>query len=524
MNPAAELPHDIEALKLLVLEHRQKLVERDERIRRLEHDNQVLFKMAFGRSTERRTPNPPDNPLQENLFVQEIAAEAARLAKEHGVDVSVEVPRERKKGKKGRRKTFPDHLPVIRTICDLPPDQRQCGCGGELREFSEEVSRELERIETTIVHEIVRRKYACGQCNENVVTAPWRGKVIERGLLGPGFLAHVITERFGNHLPYYRLEGKYKSEGLDLSRSVLCESMARCGELLEPIAEALRREVMESPVIHTDDTPVVIAKSRNGGPQKGRVWVYRSPKDRIWYDFTDSRKRDGPARVFSDYQGYIQADAYAGYDQLYLPGGAIEVGCWAHVRRKFVDAEVTDSELSKEAVDRIRTLFLIEQEAESLSPEARHVLRQEKSKPLVEAFEAWMNEAETKVLPKGPLSKGIGYAKNQWTALTRYLEDGRLSISNNAAERALRPFAIGRKNWLFFERETGGRTASILMSLLMTAKEAGIDPRDYFKDVLLRISTCSDVKSLTPHGWKERWEPEVKASRFEVLEKLSGKA
>jgi hypothetical protein len=346
--------------------------------------------------------------------------------------------------------------------------------------------------------------------------------VIEKGLLGPGFLAHVITERFGQHMPYHRLEKKYESEGFALSRSILCTSMARCAELLEPIAEELKREVRGSPVIHTDDTPVVVAESSDGGPRKGRVWVYLNSEGRHWYDFTESRKRDGPARVLGDYLGFVQADAYQGYDQLYLPGGAIEVACWAHVRRKFVDAEATDPELAKAAVDRIRNLFLIEAEADrqGLGPEAKRALRQEKAAPLVEEFRAWMEEAALSVLPKGPLGGAIRYARNQWRALTRYLEDGRLSISNNAAERALRPIAVGRKNWLFFQRVGGGKTASIIMSILMTAKAAGIEPREYFRDVLLRISTCSDVRSLTPHGWKERWEPEVKAHRQEILDAL----
>jgi hypothetical protein len=346
--------------------------------------------------------------------------------------------------------------------------------------------------------------------------------VIEKGLLGPGFLAHVIVERFGNHMPYYRLEGKYASEGLDLSRSVLCGSMARVAELLEPIADELRRQVVASPVVHTDDTPVVIAQTAEGGPQKGRVWIYLNREGRHWYDFTRTRKRDGPARVLGEYEGYIQADAYKGYDQLYLPGGATEVGCWSHVRRKFVEAEATDGAIATAAVDRIRALFLIEREADEkgLSAEARQRLRQEKAAPRVQEFRAWMDDAELQVLPRSPIAKAIGYARNQWGALTRYLEDGRLSISNNAAERALRPFAIGRKNWLFFQREGGGKTAAVLMSLLMTAKAAGVNPRDYFRDVLLRISTCSDVKSLTPHGWKERWEPEVTARRQQILESL----
>lgn len=524
MDLTHDLPHDIEQLKALVLTQREQIVLLEQDKRRLEHEYRTLFKIAFGRSSEKRPVQFTASSLQECLFAQEIMAEATRLATEHASEVTVDVTQTPRRAprKRGRRKTFPPHLPVVRTICELPAEELQCACGGKLEAFSEEVSRELERVETAVVHEIVRKKYACRCCQETVKTAPWRGRVIEKGLLGPGFLAHVISERFGQHMPYHRLEKKYESEGFALSRSILCTSMARCAELLEPIAEQIKREVMGSPVIHTDDTPVVIAESSEGGPRKARVWTYLNAEGRHWYDFTESRKRDGPARVLGDYRGFVQADAYQGYDQLYLPGGAIEVACWAHVRRKFVDAEATDPESSRAAVDRIRKLFLIEAEADrqQLAPEARRALRQEKAAPLVEEFRVWMDQAALTVLPKGPLGRAIGYARNQWRALTRYLDDGRLAISNNAAERALRPFAIGRKNWLFFQRAGGGRTASIIMSILMTAKAAGIEPREYFRDVLLRISTCSDVRSLTPHGWKERWEPEVKARRQEILDLL----
>ncbi|MBI3449250.1 MAG: IS66 family transposase, partial [Acidobacteria bacterium] len=307
-----------------------------------------------------------------------------------------------------------------------------------------------------------------------------------------------------NHLPYYRLESQYHSEGLDLSRSVLCESMARCAELLEPIADQIKKEILVSPVVNTDDTPVTLAQSTQGGSRQARVWAYLNQHGRHWYDFTESRKRDGPARVFAEFTGFIQADAYPGYDQLYLPGGATEVGCWFHARRGFIKAETTDPVLSKEAIDRIRVLFKIDEAAASLSPEDRARFRQEKAAPLLEEFHAWLELTRTKVLPKGPMGQAITYALNQWVALTEYVKDGRLEMTNNAAERAVKPFAIGRKNWLFFQSEGGGRTASILMSLLMTAKAAGVHLGDYFKDVLLRISEPgTDVKSLTPHGWKE---------------------
>jgi transposase len=523
MAASLELPRDSESLQALVLTHLETIQRQSEEIARLEHNNQVLTKLIFGKRSEKRAPQP-DNAAQEHLFVQQIAAEAARLAERHGVAASVQVAAHTRR-KKGRRSEFPEHLPVVRTVSELKEEDRTCACGGKLQEFGEEVSRELERVETSVVHEMVRKKYACTKCREGVVTAPWRGKVIEKGLLGPGFLSHLIVERFGNHMPYYRLEGKYRSEGLELSRSVLCESMARCAELLEPVASQLRREILQSPIINTDDTPVTLARSEQGGSRQARVWVYLNQQGRHWYEFTESRKRDGPARVFKDFTGYIQADAYSGYDRLFLPGGATEVGCWFHARRGFIKAEATEPELSREAIDRIRALFQIEQAAAPLCAEDRLRLRQESAAPLLEELHAWLELTATKVLPKGPMGQAITYVLNQWVALTEYLKDGRLEMTNNAAERGVKPFAIGRKNWLFFQREGGGKTASILMSLLMTARAAGVNLSDYFKDVLLRISEPgTDVTDLTPHGWKERFEPEVTARRHEILKKLVGAA
>ena len=523
MEPTPQLPHDIESLRALVVTHLQTIGHQSETIARLEHNNQVLTKMIFGKKSEKRPP-VGQAALQANLFFQELAAQASRLAEQHGVAATVQVAAHTRE-KKGRRSTFPEHLPVVRTVSELKPDDRTCGCGGELTEFAEEVSRELERVETTVIHEMARKKYACSSCKQGVVTAPWRGKVIDRGMLGPGFLSHVIVERFGNHLPYFRLEGQYRAEGLDLSRSVLCESMARCAELLEPIAEQLRKEILAEPVVNTDDTPVTLAQSSAGGSRQARVWAYLDQKGRHWYEFTESRKRDGPARVFADFTGYIQADAYSGYDRLFLPGGATEVGCWFHARRGFIKAETTDPDLSKEAIDRIRALFKIDEAAAELSDEDRALFRRQHAGPLLEQLRAWLDLTQTKVLPKSPMGQAITYAQNQWVALTRYLNDGRLEMTNNVAERAVKPFAIGRKNWLFFQREGGGKTASILMSLLMTARAADVHLGDYFKDVLLRISEPgTDVKSLTPHGWKERFEPEVAARRHEILSKLVGAA
>jgi hypothetical protein len=359
-----------------------------------------------------------------------------------------------------------------------------------------------------------------------VKIAPAPPRVIDKGILGVGFLAHVLNERFGNHQPYHRLEKKYASEGLDLSRVVLCQSALRCAEILEPIWDQMKQDVLASNVVHTDETPVNLQKSAQGGPRKARVWVYLDKENRHVYDFTESRSRDGPDRFFADYQGYIQADAAATFDQLFDPGRAKEVACWAHARRYFIKAEDSEKELSKQAVEQIRELFLIEREASEagLDADQRRALRQEHALPRLKKLRAWIDLTQTQVLPKSPMGRALHYCINQWEALERYVEDGRLSIDNNAAERALRAVAVGRKNWVIVGSDRGGRTAAVLYSLVMTCKAIGVQPVTYLRDVLLRINQCSDVKKLTPHGWKEHFAREVEERRDRVLDRLMGRS
>lgn len=513
----------------------EQLAARDERIASLECHVRQLRKICFGRSSERRScsaESAPRDAHQGWLFALEIAEAAQQAAEEADTKVTVDLTRPpkdpKKQGRKRprRKRKFPPDAPVVTTRVELPEEDRVCSCGSELHEIGVESSRELERIELTVIHQIDRVKYACRNCQEGVHSAKYRGKVIEKGILGPGFLAHVITEHCGNHLPFYRLEKKYASEGLDLSRSVLQSSTARCAEILKPISEELLRQVLTSDVIYTDDTPVTIAVTEENRPKQGRVWIYLDRYGAHWYDFTDSRKRDGPLRVIGDFEGYVHADAYSGYDRLYLPGKAVEVGCWSHLRRKFVEAETSEPELAKAAIDQIRKLFLLERVAKEkkLDAEATRRFREENARPILDAFEVWLNLAETQSLPRGPLAKAITYARNQRVALWRFLDDGRLELSNNAAERALRPFAVGRKNWLFFQRKSGGVSATILMSLLMTCKAAGVNPREYFRDVLVRISNESDVKKLTPHEWKRHFEPEIRKRRERVLDQILGRS
>ena len=281
----------------------KKLAEHErtsrERISELEHQIDVLTRIAFGRSSEKRKPTgiPTGNPNQQHLFLTDILADAERVAEETGVVGHLNItPSKPRKGKKnGRRATFPDCLPVVEAVFELPEEQQRCSCGGKLHRIGFEETKELERIEVTIVLKKKRAKYACRSCSDGVTVASGPARVIDKGLLGVGFLANIITERFVSHMPYYRLEKKYQSEGLDLSRSVLERSVARCAELLEPLHTALREKVLSEDILFTDDTTVTLVNPRaQGGSSTGRIWIYLDKQGNHFYDFTETRAATGP--------------------------------------------------------------------------------------------------------------------------------------------------------------------------------------------------------------------------------------
>jgi transposase len=525
------LPKDVDGLKALVASlaeaHQREIDARDLRIQQLERENRLLRRELFAPKSERRPHGGVELSLgQMALLFPELLEAAERLADERGVSGSVELSKLGSARVPKRRKQFPAHLPVMRTTYELPEVERVCSCGATMERMGENVTKELERLEISVVHEIARTKYACKVCQCGVRIAPGPDRVIDKGILGVGFLAHLLVERFGRHMPYNRLEAKYASEGFDLSRSVLCSSAVRCAEILEPIARQILADALASGVVQTDDTPVTIQQDGGRGSRIGRTWVYRGLGGEVYFDVTENRSRDGPSAVLKGFRGYLQADAYAVYDAFFRGGDIVEVGCWAHARRYFVQAEATEPALAKVALARIAELYAIERHLreKGCGPEEIRKVRMAESRPRLRQLLDWMEVTLPTLLPRGEMAKAIDYALANWTALCRFCEDGRLFIDNNPAERALRSVAVGRKNWLFYGNERGGQAAATMYSLIATCKEHGVDPRMYLRDVLLRIAKVSDVRDLTPYGWKARWQKVVEDHRASILERLALRA
>ena len=414
--------------------------------------------------------------------------------------------RRKKKGRRNGRAPLPKDLPRKRVEYHPDPEDLVCSCcRGEKDRIGEEVTEELEYVPASMfVFEHVRVKYACRACEEGVVLGDLPPRPIEKGRPGPGLLAHVVTSKYGDHLPLNRLEGIFGRHGVSIARSTMCDWVRDVASLLSPIVSEMRRGLLRTDLLQTDDTPIRVQTGERK-TKKGHIWAYLSPeRGEVVYEFTLSRARDGPERFLTGFRGYMQADAYSGYDRIFARGEVTEVGCWAHARRKFYEALDTSPEEASAVLAGIRRLYAIEKKAKALEPKAVAELRREKSLPILEAIREYIDAEADRALPQSPLAQAITYARNQWAALTRYVEDGRLPIDNNAVERALRKIAVGRKNWLFAGSPAGGGRAATLYSLVESCRMQGIDPFAYLRDVLDRISTLpvSRIAELTPRGWK----------------------
>jgi len=466
------LPKDPAALRQMVVGLLEDLDARQRELQRVQHLLEQMLRHRYGQKRERVDEN------QLFLFAAEIVnsgkdadAESGEQDTPAAKEQESKAPRRKRKGH--GRKPLPKSLERRRVVYDLGKDERQCPqCQGELKQIGEEVSERLEYVPASFhVIQEACQKYACGHgCTVLTATKPMQP--IEKGLPGPGLLAQVAVSKYGDHLPLYRQEGIYQRHGVELSRKTMCGWMGECAELVTPLYELMKQEVLSSKVVQTDDTPVNVLDPQLPRTRTGRIWTYVGDQAHPYtvYDYTSNRSRAGPEAFLKQFRGFLQADAYSGYDAFFNDPerGMTEVGCWAHTRRKFYEAQSSDVMRSTVILAYIGLLYKVEREARDrdLNATERRALRQANSKPILDDIKAYLEAEREKVLPKSPIGQAISYALSNWEALIRYCEDGDLEIDNNRSERSIRGTALGRKNWMFFGSDNGGRTAAVLNSLV----------------------------------------------------------
>lgn len=423
---------------------------------------------------------------------------------------------------KPKRRPVPEHIP--RREIELTVGDKPCaGCGGTLRRLGEDVTEELEYVPGRfVVNRIVRPRFACSGC-EAFTQAALPSRPIERGRPGPGLLAHVLVSKYADHLPLYRQSQIFERDGIDLDRSTLAEWIGKSTALLEPLADAIGRHVRAGQALFADDTPIRMLAPGTGKTQTARLWAYARDErpwgsavpPAAWYRFSPDRRGQHPKDHLGGFEGWMHADGYAGFNELYTSGDIREVACMAHIRRKFVDVhKAQGSAIAEEAIKRIAALYAIEKEARGSPPDQRQTLRESKARPLFDDLTVWLDAQLPSISGKSPLAAAIRYALTRLPRLRPYLDHGHLEIDNNAAERAIRGIALGRKNYLFVGSQAGGKAAAIAYTLIETAKLNGVDPQDWLTSILARIPDhkVTRINELLPwHYQKQSFELDAAA-------------
>ncbi len=524
------LPNDIETLKAMLLAERatRLVMEAEAKARTLliEQMKFIIAKLRherFGQSSERGALLEQLELQLADLEEDASEAEAQAQAAAQAAAASAKIKVESFERLRPARRPLPAHLPRERVVHPAP-SACPC-CGGALHKLGEDVTETLELIPRqwkVIQH--VREKFSCRSC-EAITQPPAPSHPIARGRAGPGLLAHILFAKYGLHLPLNRQSNTYAREGVELDVSTLADWVGAAAATLMPLILLIRAHVFAAERIHADDTTVpVLAK---GKTRTGRLWTYvrddrpfagPDPPAAVFF-YSPDRGGAHPEQHLAGYAGLMQADAYAGFNKLYeagrKPGPIVEAACWAHARRKFFDlARLNKAPIAIEAVERIDALFAIEREINGASPQQRLLARNEHSRPLVVELETWLRQQRAKLSAKNETAKAIQYSLKLWGALTRFLDDGRLCMSNNAAERALRGIAVGRHNWTFAGSDNGGRRAAAIYTLIETAKLNDVDPQAWLADVLVRINdhAVHKLDELLPWNWRKPMPGRAKAA------------
>jgi len=497
-----------------------------EEIQSLKEEIARLRQQIFGKKSEKqKNVVNQEQPKEEEpigdlqVFDEALIADAISEEKDEEWAVNNQAGITPNKEKKSRgRKPLPDHLPRTQVIHDLSETEKICPCGGTLNKIGEETSERLEVIPAQLrVIQHVRYKYGCKTCSDCVKIAAMPPQPIPKGIPTPGLLSHVCLSKFDDHLPLYRQSEIWERIGVSLSRSTLSSWIIQVGDLVDPLIQLLRQHICKSSYVHADETTAqVLQEKGRHATSTSYMWLYMTGSMptpdasevqkgvSIVYDYQPTRKGLCAKEFLTGFQGYVQTDAFNGYLELTSQNGVIGLGCWAHARRKYVDVYTMAKQpgYASDAIKIIAKLYEYESKAteHGYTIAQRLEMRQKRAVPLLQRFKKWLLEVQPKIPPKSPLSKAVNYTLNQWETLTVYTSDGRLNIDNNAAERMIRPFAVGRKNWLFMGSPEGAKAAASIYSLIETAKANGLNPGSYLTHIFsqIPITTVEDLQNLLP--------------------------
>ncbi|WP_062383038.1 IS66 family transposase [Pseudomonas abietaniphila] len=484
------LPDDPELLK-------QMLAKMQSRMGVLEEQVALLRQRLFGRKSEQTS-----DPAMPQLALFNEAESIADVADED-TEEEVVAPAKRR----GKRKSLPADLPRIEVIHELPEHELTCacgcGCGCRKHAIGEEISEQLEIVPMQIrVIKHVRKVYGCRDCETAPVTADKPAQVFKKSMASPSVLAMLLTTKYVDGLPLHRFEKVLDRHGIDIPRQTLARWVIQCGEHFQPLLNLMRESLLASRVIHCDETRVQVLKEPGREPSsQSWMWVQTGgPPDKpvILFDYSTSRAQEVPTRLLDGYRGYVMTDDYAGYNALGAQAGVERLGCWAHARRKFVEAQKVQPKgktgRADIALNLINKLYGIERDLKACGDAERKTGRYEQSLPILAQLKSWIEKTQPQVTAQNALGKAISYLASNWSKLERYVEEGYLPIDNNAAERAIRPFVIGRKNWLFSDTPRGAKASAQLYSLVETAKANGQEPYAWLRHALERLPTATSVE------------------------------